>query len=112
MKQKPALQRCPVCLSALPEGAPTGRPAVYCSERCRRERGQAMARARRRIARLEDERAVYERALELGAGTRVRMLPFGRKIEVTPRQALRNVEAALAREHARLLALDDEGEQP
>ena len=37
---------CPVCRSPIPQAAPTGRPRVYCSDRCR----QAAAEHRRVVA--------------------------------------------------------------
>lgn len=48
---------CPVCGAVLPPGAVTGRPATYCSAACRRGRKTELQRLRRRVARLEAERA-------------------------------------------------------
>lgn len=48
---------CPVCGAVLAPRAVTGRPAVYCSTDCRRAREVALRRLRRRVARLEAERA-------------------------------------------------------
>ena len=94
---------CAVCGRALPASPDPGRPRVYCSTACRREREATLSRIRVRIGDLEEERARYER--ESASGMTETIGVRGRLVLA---DALASVEAAIQREFARIAALSDE----
>lgn len=49
-------EACANCGASLPERAATGRPRLYCGQRCRRRVADALARARRLRARADELR--------------------------------------------------------
>ena len=97
-------ENCLVCFRPLPptEG---GRPLTYCGMLCKREAEQACRRIRRRVAKLEDERAFYLRLLETPSKNEVVATAVG---PLTARQALVNIASAIQHEIERLHALTAE----